>query len=93
MVESEDGKKTLLSATNPKQRRAIAKKLLARQSASMPLGQNKKVFLLVNYSLNEAGKLDSRTVEFSLPAHSFCCIGCMRRLSTGYRFSKCGVTA
>ena len=69
MVESEDGKKTLLSATDSNQRHAIAKKLLTPPNSSMPLSQSKKVFLLVNYFQYEAGKLDSPTVDSSLPAH------------------------
>ena len=55
MVESEDGKKTLLSATDSNQRHAIAKKLLTPPNSSMPISQNKKVFLLVKYFLNESG--------------------------------------
>jgi hypothetical protein len=43
MVESEDGKKTLLSATDPNQRHAIARRLLTPSDSSLPLGRNKKV--------------------------------------------------
>ncbi|CAB3992022.1 DNA-directed RNA polymerase I subunit RPA1, partial [Paramuricea clavata] len=44
IVESEDGKKTLLSATEPNQRHAIAKRLLTPSHSSLPLSQNKKVY-------------------------------------------------
>ena len=43
LVESEDGKKTLLSATDAIQRRAIAKRLLTPLHSSMPVSRNKKV--------------------------------------------------
>ena len=45
LVESEDGKKTLLSSSDPNQRHAIAKRLLTPSDSSLPLSQCKKVTL------------------------------------------------
>lgn len=61
IVESEDGKKTLLSATEPNQRHAIAKRLLTPSHSSLPLSQNKKV----QYTYKDYFLVTSRFVQQS----------------------------
>ena len=77
MVESEDGKKTLLNATDPNQRHAIAKRLLTPSHSSLPLSQNKKVqSLLTSFVIYTEVKLipvvccTSLSLVYSLHSYS-----------------------